>query len=44
LRNNLALVEYDLAFINADHGPEFVIEELLPAVFHIFREPDPAAD
>jgi len=29
--NNLAFIEYDLAVINADHGPELVIEELLPA-------------
>jgi hypothetical protein len=41
--NNLALVEYDLALINADHGPELVIEELLPPVFDVFRESDPVA-
>ena len=42
--NNLALVEYDLAIINGDHGPELVIEELVPAVFDVFRESDPVAD
>jgi hypothetical protein len=42
--NNLAFIEYDLALINSDHGPEFVIEELLPAVFDVFRESDPVAD
>ena len=42
--NNLAFIEYDLAFINADHGPKLVVQELLPAVFDVFREPDPIAD
>src|SRR6202012_120100 len=28
--NNLAFIEYDLAIINADHGSDLVIEELLP--------------
>ena len=42
--NNLAFVEYDLALINADHGPQLVVQELLPAVFDVFREPDPVAD
>jgi hypothetical protein len=42
--NNLAFIEYDLALIDADHGPELVIEELLPAVFEVFRESDPVAD
>src|ERR1700675_3086661 len=42
--NDLAFIEYDLAFINADHGPELVIEELLPAVFDVFRDPNPVAD
>src|ERR1700733_2861676 len=42
--NNLAFIEYDLALINADHAPELVIEELLPAVFEVFRESDPVAD
>ena len=42
--NNHAFVEYDLAIINADHGPELVIEELLTAVFDVFRESDPVAD
>jgi hypothetical protein len=37
-------VENDLAIITADHGPQLVIEELLPAVFDIFRESDPVAD
>jgi len=42
--NNLASIEYDLAHINADHGPELVIEKLLPAVFDVFRASDPVAD
>jgi hypothetical protein len=42
--NNLALVEYDLALINADHGSQLVVEELVPAVFDVFRESDPVAD
>src|ERR1700676_3890578 len=42
--NNLAFIEYDLALINADHAPGLVIEELLPAVFEVFRESDPVAD
>src|SRR5260370_23016100 len=42
--NNLAFIEYDLAIINADHGPELVIEELLPAVFDVFRKSDLVAD
>ena len=44
IANNLAFIEYDLAIINADHGPKLVIEELLPAVFDVFRESDPVAD
>jgi hypothetical protein len=44
IANNLARVEYDLAFINAEHCPQFVVEELVPAVFDVFREPDPVAD
>jgi hypothetical protein len=36
--NNLAFIEYDLVSINADHGPDLVIEELLPAVFDVFRD------
>jgi Transposase IS66 family len=44
IANNLAFIEYDLAIINADHGPELVVEELLPAVFDVFRESDPVAD
>ena len=44
IANNLAFIEYDLALINADHGPELVIEELLTAVFDVFRESDPVAD
>src|ERR1700720_1622258 len=44
LANKLAFIEYDLAFINADHGPELVIDELLPAVFDVFGESDPVAD
>ena len=42
--NNLAFVEYDLAVLDVDHSPELVIEELLPAVFDVFRESDPVAD
>jgi hypothetical protein len=38
IANNLAFIEYDLTIINADHGPELVIDELLPAVFDDFRE------
>src|ERR1700746_1649052 len=44
IANNLAFIEYDLAIINADHGPELVIKKLLPAVFDVFRDPDPVAD
>jgi hypothetical protein len=44
IANNLAFIEYDLAIINADHGPELVIEELLSVVFDVFRESDPVAD
>ena len=42
--NNLAFTKYDLALINADHGPQLVVEELLPAMFDVFRESDPVAD
>src|SRR5208282_4666025 len=42
--NNLAFIEYDLALINADHGPQLVIQELLPAVFDVFSEPNPVAN
>jgi hypothetical protein len=41
IANNLAFIEYDLALINADHGPQLVVEELVPAGFDVFREPDP---
>jgi hypothetical protein len=34
--NIFAFIEYDLAVIIAEHGPELVIEELLPAVFDVF--------
>jgi hypothetical protein len=44
IANNLAFIEYDLDIINADHGPELVIEELLTAVFDVSRESDPVAD
>jgi hypothetical protein len=44
IANNLAFIEYDLALINADHGSELVIEDLLPAVFDVFRESDAVAD
>ena len=43
IASNLTSVEYDLALIDADHGLELVIEELLPAVFDVFRESDPVA-
>ena len=36
---NLALVEYDLA-----SSMQFVVEELVPAMFDGFRESDPVAD
>jgi hypothetical protein len=42
--NKLAFIESDCAVINADHSPELVVEELLPAVFDVFRESDPVAD
>src|ERR1700720_2041239 len=42
--NNLAFVEYDLVLVDTDHGSKLVIEELLPAVFDVFRESDPVAD
>src|SRR5215469_10427998 len=42
--NNLAFVEYDPALINTDHGPKFVVQEVLPAMFDVFREPDPVAN
>jgi hypothetical protein len=44
IANDLAFIEYDLAIINADHGPELVIKELIPVVFEVFRESDPVAD
>jgi hypothetical protein len=28
----------------ADHGPQLVVQELLPAVFDVFSKPDPVAD
>jgi hypothetical protein len=33
-----------LSSSNAGYDPELVIEELLPAVFDVFRESDPVAD
>src|SRR5215469_2502614 len=42
--NNLAFVEYDPALINTDHGPNLVVQEVLPAMLHVFREPDPVAN
>src|ERR1700674_4176332 len=42
--NKLAFVENDFAVINADHGPQFVVQELLPAAFDILGEPNPVAD
>jgi hypothetical protein len=49
IANNLAAVEYDLALVNPDHGSQLVIEELfieelLPAVFDVFRESDSVSD
>src|SRR5271165_178013 len=44
IANNLASIEYDVAIINAEHGPQLVIEELLPVVSDVFRESDPVAD
>jgi hypothetical protein len=44
IANNLAFIECDLAIINADHGPELVIEKLVPVVFDVFRESNPVAD
>jgi hypothetical protein len=41
IANSLAFIEYDLAIINTDYGPELVVNELLPAVFDVFRESDP---
>src|SRR5690349_20597374 len=35
--NNLSLVEYNLALVDADDGPQLVVEELMPAVFDVFR-------
>jgi hypothetical protein len=34
--NNFAFIEYDLAILNAHHGPELVIEELLSAGLDVF--------
>jgi hypothetical protein len=42
--NKLAFVENDFAIINADHVPQLVVQELLPAVFDNFRESDPVVD
>ena len=44
IANNLAFIEYDLVLVDTDHGSKLVIEELLPAVFDVFRESDPVAD
>jgi len=44
IANDLAFVEYDLALFNSDYGAQLVIQELLPAVFDVFRKPDPVAD
>jgi hypothetical protein len=41
IANSLAFIEYDLAIINTEYGPELVVNELLPAVFDVFRESDP---
>jgi hypothetical protein len=37
IANNVAFIEYDLAITNAGDGPKLVNEELLPAVFDVFR-------
>jgi hypothetical protein len=42
--NNLAFVEYDLALTDSDRCPQIIVEELLPAVFDVFHELDPAAN
>ena len=42
--DKLAFVENDFAVINADHGPQLVVQELLPAAFDILGEPNPVAD
>src|SRR5262249_30909025 len=42
--NDLAFIEYDLALIDIDHGPQLVVEELPPPMFDVFRKPDPVAD
>ena len=34
--NNLTFIEYDLAIINADHGPELAIEKLCPRPLTFF--------
>jgi hypothetical protein len=41
--NKLAFVENDFAVINANHGPQLVVQELLPAAFDILGEPNPVA-
>jgi hypothetical protein len=43
IANDLSFVEYDPALINADHGPQLVVQELLPAAFDILGEPNPVA-
>src|SRR5260370_27513240 len=42
--NNLGFVEYNFFIINTDHWPQLVVEELLGAMFDVFREADPFAD
>src|SRR6202048_1224551 len=36
IANNLAFIEYNLAIINADHGPELAIEKLCPRPLTFF--------
>jgi hypothetical protein len=37
IANNLARVEYDLALINADYSPQFVVEELKESKIALWR-------
>jgi hypothetical protein len=42
--NNLAFIDYDLTLVNADDGPELVVEEFVPSVFDVFRKSDSVAN
>src|ERR1700761_6346972 len=44
IANKLAFIEYDLAIINADDGPQLVVQELLPAMFDILGKSNPVTD